>query len=394
MKVKIVLLTASIAALTVSVFTVFAMVSSTTVVVTPTDMMGWGFLQETPTGSAAIVTGPVTPPLGTGSVNLIVGSAGGYVIGRAGYTGVQLSDFTKLEYSTYRTLGAPALAIALQFNVDYDTSDANTGFQGRIVYEPYHTRPVLTGVWQTWNALNDAAGTATGNWWFTAGGGFRPGVVTCPQANPCTWAQVNTLYPNASIRGGVFLKAGGGWTSGFDGNVDALTIGVSGDDITYDFEPDSDGDGVGDGYDNCPTVANADQADGDSDDIGDVCDPNLNDGPTGDLDGDGDLNNADNCPTTPNADQLDTDNDGLGNACDPDDDNDGVADGPDNCDLIINPGQADADNDGIGDACDPFPNPPTNKDQCKNGEGVNYRRPNGTPFKNQGDCIQFVNTGK
>jgi hypothetical protein len=37
---------------------------------------------------------------------------------------------------------------------------------------------------------------------------------------------------------------------------------------------------------------------------------------------------------------------------------------------------------------------PTNKEQCKNGGWVNYARADGTTFKNQGDCIQYVNTGK
>lgn len=36
--------------------------------------------------------------------------------------------------------------------------------------------------------------------------------------------------------------------------------------------------------------------------------------------------------------------------------------------------------------------PPTNKDQCKNGGWQIFISPH--PFKNQGDCIQFVNTGK
>jgi hypothetical protein len=48
--------------------------------------------------------------------------------------------------------------------------------------------------------------------------------------------------------------------------------------------------------DNCPLVANPDQAEGDHDGRGDVCD---------------------NCPAVPNADQVDTDHDGAGDACDP-----------------------------------------------------------------------------
>jgi len=40
----------------------------------------------------------------------------------------------------------------------------------------------------------------------------------------------------------------------------------------------------------------------------------------------------------------------------------------------------------------PTPAAPTSKDDCKNGGWKNFTSPH--PFKNQGDCIQFVNTGK
>jgi len=45
---------------------------------------------------------------------------------------------------------------------------------------------------------------------------------------------------------------------------------------------------------------------------------------TGDLDEDGVINSFDNCTSVANADQRDTDNDGCGNICDPDINNDGV----------------------------------------------------------------------
>jgi hypothetical protein len=34
------------------------------------------------------------------------------------------------------------------------------------------------------------------------------------------------------------------------------------------------------------------------------------------------------------------------------------------------------------------------KEQCKNGGWQAYRRVDGSPFKNQGDCVQYTNTGK
>ncbi|MEO8554833.1 MAG: thrombospondin type 3 repeat-containing protein [Kofleriaceae bacterium] len=82
---------------------------------------------------------------------------------------------------------------------------------------------------------------------------------------------------------------------------------------------DSDDDGIPDGEDNCPTLANPAQLDRDLDRVGDACD---------------------NCPMTANPNQADEDGDTLGNVCD-------------NCPHIPNLGQADADGDDVGDACDP-----------------------------------------
>lgn len=111
-----------------------------------------------------------------------------------------------------------------------------------------------------------------------------------------------------------------------------------------------------------------------------------------DADSDGVVNVNDNCPDNPNSNQSDHDGDALGDVCDPDDDNDGVADPTDNCPLNVNPQQEDFDEDGIGDACDSQTGPPRRKDQCKDDGWMRFDFPR--LFKNQGDCIQFVNTGK
>jgi hypothetical protein len=145
-------------------------------------------------------------------------------------------------------------------------------------------------------------------------------------------------------------------------------------DSTYVY--DSDLDGVMDAEDNCPYRPNTDQANLDGDTRGDVCDA--------DKDGDryidppkrsdladefGLIGIPDNCPLIANPDQADADGDGIGDACDNDQDvdSDGIQDRVDNCPASPNPDQADIDADGIGDACDICP---IDADNDADGDGV------------------------
>ncbi len=108
---------------------------------------------------------------------------------------------------------------------------------------------------------------------------------------------------------------------------------------------DSDYDGRCNSADNCPTVSNSNQANADSDSMGDACDA--------DDDGDGILDLNDNCRLRYNVNQIDIDGDLLGDECDDDRENDGVINSVDNCPYVHNPNQENEDGDGLGDVCDP-----------------------------------------
>jgi hypothetical protein len=261
---------AGLSVLLASATTVLA--ANSTVVVTPTNMHGWAFVTETPTGTGMLVNGPETPPLGSGSAELTVDSTGREILAKAA-SGVMLADIDALSYSTYQQSGTPLLEVALQLQYDSDITDANNAFQGRLVFEPYQSdlaQASMTGSWLTWEPM-DGVLWASPNATSTVD-------EACPQSAPCTWDQILTLYPNIGLGspfGAYIFRAGGPWTGGFTGNVDAFTVGIDGESVTYDFEaeePDTDEDGVIDIEDNCPSVANADQVDTDNDGIGDACD--------------------------------------------------------------------------------------------------------------------------
>jgi hypothetical protein len=172
-----------------------------------------------------------------------------------------------------------------------------------------------------------------------------------------------------------------------DGLTDEVEYPVYGTDPVI---PDTDGDGVLDGPDNCKLLANSDQANSDGDELGDACDPDGdNDGVSSgqdlcpataaaapvDVNGcsraevDTDLDTVcnpgaassgpsppctgvDNCPANANSNQQNIDGDGLGDVCDPDMDGDTHANASDNCPQVSNGAQANIDGDALGDACD------------------------------------------
>ena len=179
------------------------------------------------------------------------------------------------------------------------------------------------------------------------------------------FVQEDSVYTNDGS--GTFTDTGlmlGGWLDGTngldiadvdgDGDFDVLVANNNRSNYLYINDTlivilDSDGDGVNDDADNCPAIANADQADLDGDGLGDACDS--------DRDGDGVDNGSDVFPDDP-TESVDTDGDGVG----------------DNADAFPNdPTETtDTDGDGVGDNADAFPNDPSEtSDNDSDGIGDN-----------------------
>ncbi|MFO1009128.1 MAG: M6 family metalloprotease domain-containing protein [Planctomycetota bacterium] len=190
-------------------------------------------------------------------------------------------------------------------------------------------------------------------------GGGRAGLFSTPTTHD---AHASLTNANALLftRGGSLLPPGlavsstgvvsgtptaaGTWTPIFRVTDAAQRYHQRAITITVDGPLDSDGDGVPNASDNCPTIANANQANGDGDALGDACDncpsvTNANQA-NGDADAFGDV--CDNCVAVANNSQANGDGDALGDACD-------------NCPTVTNANQANADGDSAGDVCDNCP---------------------------------------
>jgi hypothetical protein len=216
-----------------------------TVEVTPENMEGWSlgsFNADTdvfpgdPSDTAQFVSGPGTPPLGTGSVELATGAGegqDGVFATTSVLDGVKLSNLTVLSYSTYVTsnngqqLPFLKLSISLQGNGVVNDSlffeppyqqGATDGNPGMTTQET----PELN-TWQSWNVL--AGGFYDGNGTFGSPGEYE----SASDSGVQSLAAFLALYPNATIETDA--------TSGYDSL--RLTMGeVSSSDLSTSYIDD------------------------------------------------------------------------------------------------------------------------------------------------------------
>jgi hypothetical protein len=212
--------------------------------VSPANMNGWDFnaMGAPLTASGSFVAGPATPPLGPSSAEFSTGANGNGAIRvrNVNFAGTDLADITTLTYSSYTQVASySGLHPYIQLYLDYD-GDLST-FEDLLFFEPEYQNgytgavptqaDATTGVWQSWDAL-------AGGWWsvFDTLGTIAAGASVRPLADFIALNPTAQIM-NPSGTGGVRFTAGFGaptWDN-YVGNIDAFTIGVSGNDTTFDF---------------------------------------------------------------------------------------------------------------------------------------------------------------
>ena len=215
--------------------------SSNILVVTPTNLQGWSAYNEN-TASAMFVTGPATPPYGSGSYEMSTGSGDGSGAGGKSYfktntyNGTRLDAISSMSYSTYIDPSTPGnnLAPVIEMMVDTDGDGAR---DTTLIFEPVYSPEqgaIVKGSWQFWNAR-------AGKW--------RSSKTVGPIV-PDTYFPLDTFiaaFPNSTIvqwfaradgfgLGTVVGQSSGGIWANFAGNVDGFEIGTNNASTINDFE--------------------------------------------------------------------------------------------------------------------------------------------------------------
>lgn len=246
------LLTAASSALLFAALALTVSAATTTQVVTPATLSftSWYFyddMNDIPSttelpGKYQFVAGPAAA--GVGSVRFQTIGTERWNMSTSMFGGTPLNSITALKFNTFQpsagqgvNCAAAASECAVYLNFDVDFGTGLPGYQRRLVYVPAVNGTVAFDTWQEWNAI------ASGALWTWSG--YIANGNKWPDGNTAqyrTWSDVLAAFPAAHVNedpgsSQLLFRAGEPYPAGFVGYFDKATIGVSGNDVIYDFEP-------------------------------------------------------------------------------------------------------------------------------------------------------------
>lgn len=211
-----------IAPLAAGLLTAVMAVPATAAVVPAGD--NWGTINRNTIGvaGAELRTGPFTPPFGTGSLNLSVGSPADKIAygNEVDFRDLRVADISAIGFSVLTTGENSAINPGnlpnISLEVDPNVVAAN---YSSLVYNPAAVPP---NQWSTIDATQGAG------WWFT--NGATATATGCNQTHFCTLAEIKTAAPDAVVTYSLAINKGRDYA--FHGAVDGVVV----NDTTFDFE--------------------------------------------------------------------------------------------------------------------------------------------------------------
>lgn len=212
-------------------------------VISPSNQGSWDFqTNNLVDGVGQFVTGPSTPLLGSGSVELSTGINGSTfsAIHNTAYAGqsITVASFAGVvaSYATYVPAGVsnhsyPKMVV--------DITIGTTGFPDELTFDPQNqtSQTPTAGVWQVWDAKG-------GIWTWNGCSGGRGTLVQYFDCVGGTGGSTSVSIINRAHdgTGGIRLQVGPNASSDqLRGYVDDVTLNINGTSTTYDFENDTNG---------------------------------------------------------------------------------------------------------------------------------------------------------
>ncbi|MDR3643413.1 MAG: hypothetical protein P4L74_07385 [Candidatus Doudnabacteria bacterium] len=184
----------------------------------------------------SFVSGPATPPYGTGSVEFTLGAnpLSRKNIATYQFSGTSLSAITQMSFGAYSHSGVASSTESPFFNFNVDLVNSNT-FQGRLVYVPStNSVTVPQDAWNSFDTIN--GGNALWTWSHFASNGNK-----WPDNNTNqyrTWNDIKTAFPTAKVLVSdpwLGVRVGEPGPTNYTGDVNFFSIATGGTPTVYEF---------------------------------------------------------------------------------------------------------------------------------------------------------------